>query len=96
LLPIYDNEGREFPHDIYRAIGDELVARFNGLTAFTRAPAEGFWAPQGDEAWRDDIFVFEVMTDEIDKKWWAQYRSRLEKQLRQEAIVIRTYEIELL
>jgi len=96
LLPIYDNEGHEFPHDIYRAIGDELVARFSGLTAFTRAPAEGFWAPRGDEAKRDDIVVFEVMTETIDKQWWARYRAGLEKRLRQEAIVIRTHKTELL
>lgn len=96
LLPIYDNEGQEFPHDIYRAIGDELVARFSGLTAFTRAPAEGFWAPRGDEAKRDDIVVFEVMTETIDKQWWARYRAGLEKRLRQEAIVIRTHKTELL
>jgi hypothetical protein len=96
LLPIYDNEGHEFPHDIYRSIGDELVSRFSGLTAFTSAPAQGFWAPEGEEAKRDDIVVFEVMTGKIDKKWWAQYRDRLETQLRQEAIVIRTHKIELL
>ena len=96
LLPIYDNEGHQFPHDIYRGIGDELVARFSGLTAFTRAPAEGYWAPQDDEAWRDDIMVFEVMAEAIDKEWWRNYRARLERQLRQEAIVIRTYRIELL
>jgi hypothetical protein len=96
LLPIYDNEGHEFPHDIYRAIGDELVARFSGLTAFTRAPAEGFWVPRGDEAKRDDIVVFEVMTETIDKQWWARYRAGLEKRLRQEAIVIRTHKTELL
>src|ERR1051326_1340255 len=88
LLPIYDNEGHEFPHEMSRSIVDELVSRFSGLTAFTRAPAEGFWVPQGDEAKRDDIIVFEVMTDKIDKKWWAQYRGKLETLLPQKSIVI--------
>jgi len=96
LLPIFDNEGHEFPHEMYRSIGNELVSRFSGLTAFTRAPAEGFWVPQDEEAKRDDIMVFEVMADKIDKTWWAQYRGRLEKQLRQRAVVIRTHKIELL
>ena len=96
LLPLFDNEGHAFPHDIFHSIGDELVARFSGLTAFTRAPAEGLWAPGDDEAKRDEIVVFEVMTDKIDKRWWAEYRRRLEKQLRQEAIIIRTHKIELL
>src|ERR1700757_4293717 len=96
LLPIYDNEGHKFPQDTYHAIGDELVGRFSGLTAFTRAPAEGIWAPEGDEAKRDDIDVFEVMTDRIDKKWWMDYRRPLEQLLRQQAVVIRTYKVDLL
>ena len=96
LLPLFDNEGHAFPHGIFHNIRDELVARFSGLTAFTRAPAEGLWAPGDDEAWRDDIVVFEVMTEKIDKTWWAEYRRRLEKQLRQEAIIIRMHKIELL
>ena len=96
LLPLYDNEGHEFSHDIYREIGDELVARFSGLTAFMRAPAEGLWVPQGSEAKRDEIVTFEIMASEIDEKWWSEYRKTLEKRLRQESIVIRSYAIRLL
>jgi hypothetical protein len=96
LLPLYDNEGREFAHEIYREIGDELVARFSGLTAFTRAPAEGHWAPTGNETERDDIMIFEVMASKIDEKWWSEYRKTLEERLRQESIVIRSYAIRLL
>ncbi len=40
LLPIYDNEGMAIPREIFHAIGNELVQRFGGLTAHTRAPAE--------------------------------------------------------
>jgi hypothetical protein len=96
LLPLYDNEGREFAHELYRDIGEELVARFSGLTAFTRAPAEGHWMPAGNETKRDDIMIFEVMAPKIDEKWWSEYRKTLEKRLRQESIVIRSYAIRLL
>jgi len=96
LLPLFDNEGHAFDHDILHGIRDELVARFSGLTAFTRAPAEGLWAPGEAEAKRDEIVVFEVMTDKIDKQWWSEYRRRLERQLRQEAVIIRTHKIDLL
>src|SRR5438067_1029036 len=48
LLPIYDNEGKKFSQALYGQIGDELVARFSGLTAYMRAPAQGFWA-RGNE-----------------------------------------------
>jgi hypothetical protein len=96
LLPIYDNHGEAFPQELFHAIGDELVARFSGLTAFTRAPAEGLWVPPGHQAKRDDIAVFEVMAPEIDEQWWAEYRKSLEKRLRQESIVIRSHAIRLL
>jgi len=96
LLPLYDNEGREFAHEIYREISDELVARFSGLTAFTRAPAEGHWAPTANETEQDDIMIFEVMAPKIDEKWWTEYRKTLEKRLRQESIVIRSNAIRLL
>jgi hypothetical protein len=95
LIPTYDNEGKPFPHDIYGAIGDELVARFSGLTAYTQAPAEGFWT-RGNRTARDEIVVFEVMVAELDERWWSEYRHQLENRLRQESVVIRTHPIHLL
>jgi hypothetical protein len=96
LLPIYDNEGMAIPREIFHAIGNELVARFGGLTAYTRAPAEGLWVAPGHEPQRDDIAVFEVMTPIIEELWWSQYRKALEKRLYQESIVIRCHTIQLL
>jgi|SRR6185312_3744302 hypothetical protein len=96
LLPIYDNEGRAFPHEIYGAIRDELVARFSGFTGFTSAPAEGLWTRDDQETKRDEIVVFEVMVADIDSEWWAGYRRSLEKRLRQESVVIRSHAIRLL
>ena len=95
LLPTFDNEGKPFPLEVYGAIGDELVARFSGLTAHNRAPAQGFWT-SGKRTARDEIVVFEVMVRELDENWWSQYRRELEGRLRQESVVIRSYPIRLL
>lgn len=95
LLPTYDNEGNAFSHEIYGAIGDELVNRFSGLTAYTRAPAQGFWS-RGNQTARDEIVVFEVMVQELDEHWWQDFRRGLEGRLRQESVVIRTHSIHLL
>ena len=43
----------------------KLIDVCGGVTAFTRAPAAGF-AKQGDQVERDEIVVFEVMTEQIE------------------------------
>ena len=41
LLPLNDNQGRPVARELFRDVGSELTGRFGGLTAHTRAPAEG-------------------------------------------------------
>jgi hypothetical protein len=96
LLPLLDNEGRALPDRLFSEVREELVERFGGLTAFTRAPAEGLWKTDADDAHRDAIVVFEVMCEELDPHWWAQYRRGLETRFRQEQLVIRAQTVELL
>jgi hypothetical protein len=96
LLPLYDNDGHPLSRDLYRQVGTELSERFGGLTAHTRAPAEGLWRDGPAATVRDDIVIYEVMTDQVDRAWWQAYRRRLETRFRQEQIVIRVQEIDLL
>ncbi|HEX2763586.1 MAG TPA: hypothetical protein VHM92_07030 [Allosphingosinicella sp.] len=95
LLPLYDNEGRHFGPEVYAKVREELLERFGGLTAFTRSPAEGLWVEDGERS-RDEIIVFEVMADWIDRGWWRGYRAELEKRFRQDVIVVRAREVDLL
>jgi hypothetical protein len=96
LLPVTDNEGRGFPPDLFATVREALTERFGGLTAFTRAPAEGLWKSHPEKTSRDDIVVLEVMAEAIDREWWAAYRQELETGFRQQEIVIRVQDIELL
>ena len=96
LLPVYDNEGTQFPAERHHAVRDELSERFGGLTAYTRAPAEGVWKESAAQLSRDDIVVFEVMTPHLDSEWWAEYRRELENRFRQLHVVIRAQTIQLL
>lgn len=41
----------------------------------------------------DDIVVVEVMVGDLDKAWWARYRSNLEQRLNQKEIVVRAHAI---
>jgi hypothetical protein len=95
LLPLYDNDEAALPRALFDAVREELSGRFGGLTAFTRAPAEGHWRDAGAIR-RDDIVIFEVMTESLDRDWWRAYRVELERRFRQEEIVMRVQDIEVL
>jgi len=88
LLPIYDNHGSKFAPEVYGQVRSQLTESFGGLTAYTRAPAEGLWGT-GDQVKRDDIVVLEVMVPALDRGWWHDYRKKLEQLFRQDQIVVR-------
>ena len=93
LLPLYDNEGRAFGAEALNRVRDELAERFGGVTTFRRSPAEGVWE-EGGEVARDQVVVFEVMADALERAWWAEYRAELERRFRQEKLVVRATEFE--
>ncbi|WP_342343852.1 hypothetical protein [Chthonobacter albigriseus] len=96
LLPLEDNEGSPIPRGLFDGVERELVARFGGLTAHTRAPAEGVWTEEGAGRVRDRVVVFEVMTADLDPAWWADYRRALESRFSQSEVVIRAMSIQRL
>ena len=96
LLPLKDPDGKPFPRSQYRKIREVLTERFGGLTAYTRAPAEGLWDVGDDEVLLDDIVIYEVMVADLDREWWRQYRAGLEEEFDQDELVVRAQEIERL
>jgi hypothetical protein len=96
LLPLQDNDGQPQPPSLFRALEAELTTVFGGVTAYTQSPARGRWVEPGGEVSKDEIVLIEVSTEEIDPIWWATLRKRLADEFRQETIVIRATEIELL
>jgi hypothetical protein len=95
LLPLQDNGGKPFGAEKYAKIRQHLSERFGGLTAFTRSPAQGTTTESGKPV-NDEIVVFEVMTEALDVSWWGNYRLHLERDFRQDHIVIRASTIVLL
>ena len=93
LLPLADNAGAPLPRPLFAALARELTDRFGGLTAHTRAPAEGLWRDAPDETVRDEIVIYEVMVDALDAAWWGALRARLERDFRQDVVVIRATEV---
>jgi hypothetical protein len=88
FLPLADNAGRKLPKTVFAETRRQLIARFGGLTAYSRSPARGFWKEKGQTT-RDEIVVFEVMAKNAQRKFWRGYKRELEKRFGQEEIVIR-------
>ena len=96
LLPLNDNNGQALPRKLFRTVADELTEKFGGLTAHTRAPAEGWWKDDGPETQKDEIVIYEVMTENLDEAWWGKYRKQLEERFQQEQVIVRVQEVRLL
>jgi len=96
LLPLKDNAGKPIRRKLFRAVADELTEKFGGLTAHTRAPAEGLWKEGAHEVARDEIVIYEVMAEELDEAWWGKYRKRLEKRFKQVQVIVRAQAVRLL
>ena len=96
ILPVYDNDGAPIARAAFAQVRRELTDRFGGVTAYTRAPAEGTWeSPQGD-VHRDDVIVVETMTERLDRAWWGAYARELAARFRQQTIVVRALQYESL
>jgi hypothetical protein len=95
FLPLYDNAGRRLPKALHSTERDRLVERFGGLTAHMQAPAQGLWRNR-QQVKRDDLVIFEVMIRRVDRKWWTDYRHRLEKRFKQKKLLVRVQDVKVL
>jgi hypothetical protein len=75
-------------------IEDELTEQFGGITAYQR-PARGRWK-SGGQTQGDEIAIFEVVVDRLDRGWWSRFREELEDRLCQETILVTARDIEIL
>ena len=96
LLPLYDNSGHRFENPRFVRVMDELTDRYGGVTAYTRSPAEGAWREGGGAVDKDEVVMFEVMVDHLDREWWLRYRVELEQRFAQDELVVRATAMERL
>jgi hypothetical protein len=95
LLPLRDNEQRLFPRADFEKVRAELTERFGGVTAFLQSPAMGAWKDEGETV-RDEMVLYEVMVERLDRAWWSGYRAELERRFQQERVVMRALGAETL
>lgn len=88
-LPQVNNAGIAFNEDIYLGIRKELIQKFNGLTQYDQVPAIGYWKENADKPVSKDLMIhYEVICNTLTKKYWAEFRQRLEKIFEQTQILI--------
>jgi hypothetical protein len=93
LLPLYDNEKNALDASLFAGVRAELTQEFGGITAYTRSPAVGLWKEDG-EVTRDEIVIFEVMAETLNRSWWAAFRKSLAVRFRQEVVIARALPFE--
>ena len=89
----------EASQDAAAALADtrrELAERFDGLTAYLRAPAKGIGTAPDGHTEQDDVVMVEVVTDRFGRAWWRIYAATLARRFAQDAMHVRAVPIELL
>ncbi|MFN4141778.1 hypothetical protein [Aestuariivirga sp.] len=94
-LPLRDNEGEPFPTLMFRVVEAELSRHFGGVTAHLESPASGLWREKG-KTHADEVVIFEVIVEDLDRWWWTSYRERLERDFRQKRILLTLQPVEVL
>ena len=95
LLPLYSGTGRPISSRLLKRTAHELTEKFGGLTAHTRAPVEGVWKKAGRRV-KDDLLIYEVLSERLDRRWWKTYRARLEQAFKQDKVQITVYTVQQL
>jgi hypothetical protein len=85
----YDDSNNPFPRVAFELVRNEMTDQFGGVTAFLCSPAEGFWKEDDKSVRRDDVVIFEVMIEYLNRDWWARYRLELTHLFAQEELVVK-------
>lgn len=88
-LPQVNNNGSPFNEDIYLSIRRELIQKFGGLTQYDQVPAIGYWKENANKPINQDLVIhYEVICNRLTKKYWADFRLRMENTFKQTQILI--------
>ncbi|MHC8333907.1 hypothetical protein [Pseudomonas sp. LB3P25] len=96
FLPFNTNDGTPQPVELFRHVREQLAEQFGGVTVFTRNPAKGISLLEDNEKSEDDIIVYELMVEAVDRLWWQSYKRDLEERFHQEEILIRATAVNLI
>jgi hypothetical protein len=96
LLPLVRGDGQAVEDALFAQTRAELVAEFQGATAYLRSPALGAWTAPDGRVERDQMVMVEVVAPTFDRPWWDAYAARLAERFTQEEMHIRAIPVETL
>lgn len=96
FLPLYQKNGKPFPQKYFTTVKKQLTDQFKGLSIYSNAPADGYWENESDSLEKDQVLVYEVMATAVDVEFWQKYKATLEKQFKQDTIVVRCLHMNLI
>lgn len=95
-VPLAYNDGRPIEGRKLVRLRERLLAEFGGLTFFPQ-PNQGFWT-FGGITYHDNIVIYRVITakPKVARRFFAQLKADLKRDLRQEEILIVEKDADLL
>jgi len=94
LLPLVTGNTRVDSSKFTQTRG-ELLEKFDGVTAYLRASAQGAWTAPDGHVERDEVVMVEVVTEAFDRHWWRAYAETLARRFDQQSIHIRALAAEM-
>jgi hypothetical protein len=96
FVPLFYNDGTPIEPGKIQRLQAELLEHFEGLTFFPQ-PNEGFWR-MGDVTYRDEIVIYRMLASSarVARRFLAQLKQRLKRDLKQEEILIVERNVETL
>jgi hypothetical protein len=96
LLPTRSLQGEVYADVLVSRTRKELIDRFGGVTAYTRAPATGVWTSPAGGVEVDRVVMIEVLSEHFDRDWWRAFAETLKERFQQESIHIRANDVYVL
>jgi hypothetical protein len=94
LLPRTGANNEPIDDSLFAETRRELVDEFGGITAYTRAPAQGAWTSPEGRVEQDDVVMVEVVAEAFDRQWWRAFAATLEIRFAQESLHVRAIPFE--
>jgi len=96
FLPTTTENGKAFPGTYFHAVKQKLGKKFDSLSVYLKSPLIGSLKNDEPILAKDTLLVYEVISDIVETDYWSQYQQFLQKQFKQDYILIRCLDMGLI